>query len=140
MSQNKRESAKDKLLKAKQEEIERLTKELAAAHMVVKPDYDKGHDQEIRVRILGTRPEKQGGTGAKYDVLDDLLKYFMKKQAGTIEALMRKFFMAYNPKTVKKGYLDVFEGQKVIEIYFDEKAQCKMWRYVYQEYPSGAGL
>jgi hypothetical protein len=48
--------------------------------------------------------------------------------------------MAYNPKTARKGYLGLFEEQKVIQIYYDEKAKCQMWKYIYKEYPSGASL
>lgn len=140
MSTNKHESAKDRLLKEQKAEIERLKKELAAAQVVVKPEYDHGHDQEIRHRILGYRPTGQGGTGAKYDTLDNLLKYFMENKAGTMETLMQRFFMAYNPKTARKGYLEVFTNQNVIETYFDEKAKCQMWRYIYKEYRSGASI
>jgi hypothetical protein len=140
MSQNKRESAKDRLLRTQKEEIEKLKRELAAVQTVVKPDYDKGHDQEIRIRIIGIRPGGQGGTGAKYDVLEKLLKFFMETKAGPLDTLMQKFFMAYNPKTARKGYIDIFESQKIIEVYYDEKAHCKMWKYIYKEYPSGAGI
>ena len=140
MSQHKRESAKDRLLQEQKAEIERLKKEIASFKVVKEPDYDIGHDQDVRTRILGIRPVVKGGIGAKYDTLDAILKYFMEKQAGTLESLNRKFFMAYNPKTARKGYLDLFENQKVIQIYYDEKAKCHMWKYIYKEYSSGASL
>lgn len=89
---------------------------------------------------MGNRPSGQGGTGAKYDVLDKILKYFMETKAGPIDTLMQKFFMAYNPKTVRKGYLELFTSLKVIEIYYDEKAKCQMWKYQFKEYPSGVSL
>ena len=140
MSQHKRESAKDRLLREQKEEIERLKKEVAAIKTVKEPDYDIGHNQDVRVRILGVRPEVKGGICAKYDTLDAILTHFMEKQAGTLESLNRKFFMAYNPKTARQGYLNLFESQRVIQIYYDEKAKCQMWKYIYKEYPSGASL